>query len=453
MSYRVAFVGVGHRATRFIDELAGPGGSAVKLVGFCDTSQTRIAAQNRWLAEKYGRPPVPAFTSDGFSDMLRAMRPHAVVVATVDAQHHEYIVRSLELGCDVITEKPMTTDAEKCRLILTAAAHHRERRINVAFNYRWAPANSRVKELLASGAIGSVKSVNLEWQLDLKHGADYFRRWHSEKQHSGGLLVHKATHHFDLVNWWTDSLPERVYATGGLRFYGEANARARGQAELTAYPRYTGEARAKSDPFAIDLAENTHFKELYLKAEQETGYVRDRNVFRSGIDIEDDVSVLVDYRNGMTLTYALNAFSPREGMRAVFNGDRGRIEYNLFDRSNGVQSVNDEGHAAVSAVYESACPAAEQSFIRVYPHEGKAYEVAAQTAPGGHWGGDPLMIRHLFSSQDKPDELGRLAGPEQGAASILVGIAANESLKTRLPVQIDSILPLRPDAHTLTQLK
>ncbi len=453
MSYRVAFVGVGHRATRFIDELAGPGRPAVELVGFCDSSQTRIAAQNRWLAEKHGRPAVPAYTPDGFVDMLRTMRPHLVVVATVDAQHHAYIIRSLELGCDVITEKPMTTDAEKCRSILAAAARHHERRVNVAFNYRWAPANSRVKELLASGAIGTVKSVNLEWQLDLKHGADYFRRWHSEKQHSGGLLVHKATHHFDLVNWWTDSIPDRVYATGGLKFYGEANARARGQAELTTYPRYTGEARAKSDPFAIDLSENAHFKELYLKAEQETGYVRDRNVFRAGIDIEDDVSVLVDYRNGMTLTYALNAFSPREGMRAVFNGDRGRVEYHLFDRSNGLQAVNDEGHAAEPAVNGSAGPAPEQSFIRVYPHEGKAYELAAQTGPGGHWGGDPLMIRRLFSDRKEPDELGRLAGPEQGAASILVGIAANESLKTRMPVRIDSILSLRSDAHTLTQLQ
>ena len=60
--------------------------------------------------------------------------------------------------------------------------------------------------------------------LDTKHGADYFRRWHRDKAHSGGLLVHKASHHFDLVNWWIQSAPTRVFASGGLRFYGDVSS-------------------------------------------------------------------------------------------------------------------------------------------------------------------------------------------------------------------------------------
>ena len=51
-----------------------------------------------------------------------------------------------------------------------------------------------------SGVIGNVVSVDFHWLLDTRHGADYFRRWHRNKRNSGGLLVHKATHHFDLVN-------------------------------------------------------------------------------------------------------------------------------------------------------------------------------------------------------------------------------------------------------------
>ena len=64
--------------------------------------------------------------------------------------------------------------------------------------------------------------------LDTSHGADYFRRWHREKDKSGGLLVHKSTHHFDLVNWWLASSPKTVFAMGGLRFYGRENAEGRG---------------------------------------------------------------------------------------------------------------------------------------------------------------------------------------------------------------------------------
>ena len=65
-----------------------------------------------------------------------------------------------------------------------------------------------------SGVIGDVLSVDFHWMLDTHHGADYFRRWHRNKQNSGGLMVHKATHHFDLVNWWLSSVPERGLCHG-----------------------------------------------------------------------------------------------------------------------------------------------------------------------------------------------------------------------------------------------
>ena len=450
MTLRVAFVGVGHRAARFIDELARH--RSASLVGFCDTSATRMAAHNRWVQEKHGHPAVAAFPAAQFDEMIRVTRPDMIVVATVDALHDDYIVRALELGCDVITEKPMTTDEAKCARILAAAARFPERRIFVAFNYRWAPTNTRVKELLASRVVGDVKSVNLEWLLDTRHGADYFRRWHSEKTQSGGLLVHKATHHFDLVNWWLDAIPADVFATGGLRFYGASNALARGESERTRYARYTGEAAAQGDPFAIDLATNPHFRELYLAAEPETGYIRDRNVFRPGIDIEDDLSVIVRYRTGMLLTYTLNAFSPREGMRVVFNGDRGRLEYYQFEKTHAARAENDEGHLVASNGSAEHRLDTERTFIRVYPHEGAPHDVAAEAGPGGHWGGDPLMVRHLFSPQRASDPLGRVAGHEQGAASILVGAAANRSLAAGRRIALGELLPLQPATARLSDL-
>ena len=67
--------------------------------------------------------------------------------------------------------------------------------------------------------IGEVLSVDFHWMLDTRHGADYFRRWHRNKANSGGLIIHKATHHFDLINWLLSSVLETVYATGHFRFY------------------------------------------------------------------------------------------------------------------------------------------------------------------------------------------------------------------------------------------
>jgi predicted dehydrogenase len=82
----------------------------------------------------------------------------------------------------------------KCRKILDAV-----KRTNgtcqVLFNYRYNPAHWKVEELIAGGKIGNVKSVHFEWLLDTVHGADYFRRWHRYKDRSGGLMVHKSSHH------------------------------------------------------------------------------------------------------------------------------------------------------------------------------------------------------------------------------------------------------------------
>ena len=72
-----------------------------------------------------------------------------------------------------------------------------------------------------SGEIGKVLSVDFAWYLDVYHGADYFRRWHAYKNGGGSLWVHKATHHFDLVNWWLGADPVEVVANGQLQVYGK----------------------------------------------------------------------------------------------------------------------------------------------------------------------------------------------------------------------------------------
>ncbi|MDQ0253179.1 putative dehydrogenase [Evansella vedderi] len=151
---------------------------------------------------------------DGDEKKILTEKPDYVIVTTVDRTHHTYIIKALELGCNVITEKPMTVDTEKCQEIIDVV-NRTGKEVRVTFNYRYAPHNTKVRELIREGVIGEVFSVNFEWALDTQHGADYFRRWHRDKRNSGGLLVHKSTHHFDLVNFWLGTEPEKVYANGG----------------------------------------------------------------------------------------------------------------------------------------------------------------------------------------------------------------------------------------------
>lgn len=211
----------------------------------------------------------------------------------------------------------MTVDAERCARILDTV-RETGNTLTVAFNYRFNPVHEKVRALLAEGAIGEVLSVHFEWLLDVRHGADYFRRWHREKQNSGGLMVHKSSHHFDLVNWWLADRPQEVFGYGRLGFYGREAGERHGLRR--AYDRAHGAAPAADDPFALDLAADDTLRALYLDAEQDDGYLRDRNVFDGPVTIEDDMAVLVRYTRGATMTYHLTAYSPWEGYRVMFNG-------------------------------------------------------------------------------------------------------------------------------------
>jgi predicted dehydrogenase len=382
--------------------------------------------------------------------MLLETRPDVVVVCTMDRDHDVYIVAALRAGCDVVTEKPMTVSAGKCGAIF-AAVRDTGRSVRVAFNYRWSPGATKVREILANGTIGEVRHVTMEYLLNTSHGADYFRRWHARKENSGGLLVHKATHHFDLINWWIDAIPEKVFAQGALAFYGRENALRRGDENWTRYPRYFGQA-AKDDPFTYDytrsmLQDAEYERNLYLgAAESESGYVRDQNVFRTDISIEDTMNVLVCYRSGVLLNYSLNAYSPYEGFRVAFTGDRGRVEYSENHGAHVLDGVN--GRAGET---QHATPRVAPE-LRVLPHFKPGYLVRVEEASGGHGGADPLLQEQIFSANAPVDRFQRGAGHEQGAASILVGIAANESMEQSRPLNISELFPLRPDATRLSQL-
>ena len=431
---RYAVVGLGARAQTFVDALAGPYADRAELVGFCDVNQTRMTVHNRWIAEDHGHAAVPQYGAGDFGRMLAEQRVDVVVVTSMDRTHDDYIVAALEAGCDVVTEKPMTTDPARCRRILDAA-EKTGGEVRVAFNYRYNPVHEKVREMLASGAIGDIGSVHFEWLLDVRHGADYFRRWHRDKANAGGLMVHKATHHFDLVNWWIDAEPVTVYADGKLFFYGDSNGKRRGLARD--YERAAGSAAAADDPFAIKLAESDKLRELYLEAEHEDGYYRDQNVFGAGITIEDDMAVLVRYSSGASLSYHLTAYSPWEGYRIGFNGSAGRLELLVRENTFAAQT---EGHQHSTAVqHGDAAPGETEALLTLHPHWEPPQTLLHGELAQGHGGGDARLLESLFGDPAE-DPLGRSADHHDGARSLLIGLAANQSFTTGQPVDVTTLL-------------
>ncbi|CBF78965.1 hypothetical protein AN7156.2 [Aspergillus nidulans FGSC A4] len=424
MVKKYALVGTGGRAIFFYTAIVKDFSQTAQLVAFCDTNQTRLDYANSRL-EALGHARIPTFLASDFDRMIAETQPDEVIVTTIDRTHNIYIVRALELGCNVITEKPMTIDAPRCRQIFDAV-ERTGNRVRVTFNYRYAPHNTKIYELLSSGVIGQVNSVHFEWLLNTQHGADYYRRWHRDKRNSGGLLVHKSTHHFDLVNFWLQSRPETVVAMGDLKFYGRENAERRGETKF--YSRAYGSENAKDDHFALHLDRNPQLKSMYLDAEKEDAYFRDQSVFSDGISIEDTMGVMVRYGSGAVLTYSLTSYAPWEGFRVMFNGSKGRLEVEVVEQSY----VNSGGEQALEGALES------QSIV-LRPMFGKPVQIEIPKGSGGHGGGDPQLLNDLFGEFIGDDPYRRAASHVDGALSILTGICANRSMSTGQTVRVDDV--------------
>ncbi len=423
---RYVQVGLGGRHTLFRDAVSKDYAATSELLALCDANPGRLRLSQEEVQAATGRTPT-GYAADDFDEMIRRERPDAVIVTTPDFLHDHYLCRAMDLGCDVITEKPMTIDAERCARILDTQ-RRTGRRCTVAFNYRYSPPRTQIKDLLLSGVIGDIYSLDFHWLLDLHHGADYFRRWHRQKRHSGGLMVHKATHHFDLINWWLGTVPESVYAAGGRRFYVPETARALGLAKPGERCRDCPESAC---PFRLDLADRDSLKRLYLDQEAHDGYFRDRCVFGPDIDIEDTMNLVVRYANQAVMTYSLNAFSPWEGYMVTFNGSRGRLEHMCQE----TVYINADG--TVPGALK-----AEGTWIRVFPHRDPAYDVPVWEAQGGHGGADPVMAAYLFDPANQPpDRYLRAADQRAGAWSILTGVAANRAMAEGRTVRIDELVP------------
>jgi predicted dehydrogenase len=420
---RYVQVGCSSRGTMYRDALLDSYADTCDLVGLCDSNPGRL--QLYLEAGRQRGADLPGYAADDFDRMVAETEPDCVIVTTKDCWHDHYLCRAMDLGCDAITEKPMATDEHKCQHIIDTQ-RRTGKKCTVTFNYRYAPARTQVKDVLMNGAIGDVLSIDFNWLLDTRHGADYFRRWHRNKENSGGLMVHKATHHFDIVNWSLSAVPVSVFARGDRKFYTPETADRYGLKNRS--ERCLDCPESDACPFYLDLRAYPELRALYLDNEQHDGYFRDRCVFSDQIDIEDSMQLVVTYDTGARMSYSLNAFMPWEGTTIAFNGSKGRLE------SVTRESVYISGDGSTPGAFQEA-----GTTLRVFPHFKSPYELDVWRGEGGHGGGDVRLLDDIFDPHAPEDKYLRAADQRAGAYSILTGIAANRSIETGKEIRIDDL--------------
>ena len=138
---KLAIVGTGSRGSfTWGQEVVNGYSDVVEIVGLCDHNRKRVAAAQALIGIT-----APTFTD--FDRMIKETRPDRVIVTTPDGTHYRYIIRAMELGCDVMSEKPLCTDEQQCQAILDAQKKT-GRNLTVTFNARHGLKDKKVKELM-----------------------------------------------------------------------------------------------------------------------------------------------------------------------------------------------------------------------------------------------------------------------------------------------------------------
>lgn len=403
MKRKFAVVGAsGRSTTMYVESIVKEYPDKCELVGIMDINPGRAA----YVAHTYGND-CPTYTD--FDKMIEEQKPDALIVVCTDVYHAQYIIKGLELGLYVFTEKPMCINAEQVEAILAAEKKYNNR-IGVCFNMRYYDTVLFIKNLLDQGVIGEVYTANMDWMLSRPavtsgHGASYYHRWNSEMDKCGGLLITKATHHFDVANWLIGQNPAKVSAFGKLRVYGPKNAPYKGHHCRVCEHKDECEfswAR-ENDPDTVGM---------YYNNEQYDGYLKDACVYRDEVDIYDSMAISVEYDGGCVLTYTESSASPYEGWKMTMTGEKGRIEIACYAKGAG-----------------GLKPDEDFDFVRVIDMNNNVTTYPLPVPKEGSHGGSDADLRKVLFGGEEPSRPDQKASSIQGAYSILLGDAANRSIK------------------------
>ncbi len=154
--------------------------------------------------------PVEVFTSH--QGLIESGLCDAVVLVSPNFTHHEILTDLLATDLHVLTEKPMCTTTEHC-LDVVDMAQNRDAITWVGLEYRYMPPVNALVEEVRAGAVGNVQMVSIR-----EHRFPFLVKvgdWNRFSRNTGGTLVEKCCHYFDLMNLITGTRPVSVYASGG----------------------------------------------------------------------------------------------------------------------------------------------------------------------------------------------------------------------------------------------
>lgn len=320
-------------------------------------------------------------TPNGYLDyreMIRKEKLDGIFVTSPDFCHEEHAVFALEHGVGVYLEKPIAITIKGADRILRTAKKHKAK-LMLGHNMRYMSFVLKLKELIDSGVIGSVKAI---WcRHFISYGGDaYFRDWHADRKCSNSLLLQKGAHDIDVIHWLAGAYTRRVQGMGDLAVYGDL-------------PK-----RKKEPKTPIEVT----FNPSHWPPEKQKD-------FNPVVDVEDINMINMTLTNGVLASYMQCHFTPDSCRNYTIIGTKGRIENYGDHHEDTTIELWDDRKADSFRLHGDAT-------FRTPP--GK----------GGHGGSDPAIVRNFFDilrGKGTP-----ASSPQAARYSVATGCMGAESIRS-----------------------
>ena len=423
--FTVSIIGCGSRGHYTYGTCMANFEDKFRIVSVCDIDPEKIAlAQKDWdIADEN------CFLAE--EEFFKEKRSDVLVIATQDRDHVRMCIKALELGYDILLEKPISPVEDELYALLDAYKKY-NKKVIVCHVLRYAPAFLKIKELLDSGEIGKVVCIDWIEQVTYWHQAHSFVRgnWRNDIETSP-MIMQKCCHDLDLLQYYASSKCKTVYSVGDLSFFNQAN-KPEGAASRCKDCKYIHdcvysaerlyvEKRRKDFDWAFDKPDVDEEKrrqgwpfnvvdltrpiteESIRNAYENNQY--GRCVFDCDNNVVDNQTVVMHFENGIKANLTMTAFTALPGRKMTFHGTLGEVE---MDEENGYIRVSRYGHGT--------------RFLKI-----KEIIKEAMNDTFGHGGGDYMMVKDFYDALVGQSELGTTL--EASIESHLMALAAEKSRK------------------------
>ena len=396
---KIAVIGFGDRGRGYSYHFNGVG-ATIQAVCDVDDNKLKMAADRYNLSEEQLFSNEEDFWAAGkIADLL--------VVSTMDQLHYGHVMKGIELGYDILLEKPIAPTLKECQEIEKAAKAHGTK-IYLCYVLRYTPFFMKVKELIDSGIIGKVASINLTEGVAYWHQAHSFVRgnWRNSDE-SSPMIIAKSSHDMDILYWLVGAEPIAVSSMGSLMFFNEENA-PEGAAryccdcsisETCPYNNYKFYSKNPGWLTKLGYCNGSSSEEAIKEALNDKTNPYSRCVFYCDNNVVDHQVSNIEFENGVTAHLTMTAFTAHESRSIRVHGTYGELSGNFVDN---------------------------KVYCKLYGKEETVHDV--DLVGGGHGGGDILMIENIVKAFNENREVDK-NGIEGAMCSHYLGFAAEESRK------------------------